>query len=148
MPDYISIDWQSDRIFCLEGVASGTGAKIRHCSQIKWPDDINPTVEPLQAGQWLKEEFSNRGFRARNVLVTLPRQEVMARNFSVPDVAEDQLPELVRLQAETISASSLDNQILDFLPMPRQADATSRQVLIVTLVSQKLAQIPQIIEEA
>jgi type IV pilus assembly PilM-like protein len=148
MPDYISIDWQGDRISCVEGAATGAGAIVRHCFQIKWPGDIDPAVDPGRAGQWLAEEFSRRGVRARNVLVSLPRQEVMVRTLSVPETAEDQLPNLVRLQAETISASSLDNQVLDFLPMPRPADATSRQVLMATMASQKLDQIRQVVEAA
>ncbi|MEO2049304.1 MAG: pilus assembly protein PilM [Pirellulales bacterium] len=146
MPDYLSIDWQSERISCVEGTATVAGAKIRHCFQLQWPDNINPAIDAAQAGQWLAEEFSRRGVRTRNVLVSLPRQEIMVRSLSVPNVADAQLPDLVQLQAETIAASSLDDQTLDFLSIPVPADATSRQVLIVTIANQKLDQIRQVVE--
>ena len=67
------------------------------------------------------------------VLVSLPREEAVVRLLELPECSDDELPELVRLQAATRSAVPFDRLLLDFLPLPRVADVVGPHVLMVIL---------------
>jgi Tfp pilus assembly PilM family ATPase len=55
------------------------------------------------------------------------------RLLELPECSDEELPELVRLQAATRSAVPLDKLLLDFLPLPRLENVPGRRVLMVTV---------------
>ncbi|MEX1095298.1 MAG: pilus assembly protein PilM [Planctomycetales bacterium] len=146
MSDFIALDWERQHLIGLDAHSAKGRVHIRQCFRLAWPEEC--AADAARAGKWLKQELHQLGVKARQVLVSLPREEAVVRQLDVPDVPDHELPELVRLQAETKSASSLDRLVLDFLPLPRSAEAAGRQVLVVTIPREKLERLRGVIDAA
>jgi hypothetical protein len=148
MPEFIAIDWETSQLNGLHAEVSSSGVRVQQCFCLSWPTEIDAIAEPQAAGKWFQAELKRLGIRSRQVLVSLPRDATVVRQLDLPDVPDDELPDLVRLQAETKTSSSLDRLVLDYLPLPRSADAASRQVLMVTIAREAIDRIRETIESA
>jgi Tfp pilus assembly PilM family ATPase len=148
MPDYLALDLHQSQLVGVAAHVNPQRVRVQQCIALDWPDELDRWSLPAEAGLWLKEAIQREGISAREVLVSLPREEVVVRQIDVPDVPEEELPALVRMQAETRSTSSMNDMLLDFLPLPPAHDSTSRQVLIVTIAKQRLDRIRQLITAA
>jgi len=149
MADFIALDWEKRTLNGLEATASKGRVQVRRCFELTWPtSDTNEAAEPDQTGEWLKSELARLGITTRKVLVSLPREEVVVRQIDVPDVPDEELPNLVRLQAETKLSTSLDSLVLDFLPLPRIEGDASRAVLLFTFDREKLNILQKVVAAA
>ena len=70
-------------------------------------------------GESLKAVVADLKFGGKRAVVALPRSLATTRRLALPDVPDDDLPDLVRMQAATRSAAPLDQLALDFLPLPK-----------------------------
>ncbi len=138
MPDFIALDWEKHQINGVDAQLSKGKVHVKRCFRLLWSDDFDPVAQPGKAARWLREELQRLGVGGRQVLISLPREATVVRQLKVPNVADAELPDLVRLQAETKSSSSLDQFLLDFLPLPHSVNSTTRQVLMAT-ISRELA---------
>ena len=148
MPEFIALDWETSELNGIHAEVSGSGVRVLQCFCLSWPTEIDAIAEPQAAGKWLQAELKRLGIHSRQLLVSLPRDDTVVRQLDLPDVPDEELPDLVRLQAETKSASSLDRLVLDFLPLPKSADAVSRQVLMVTIAREAIDRIRETVESA
>lgn len=144
----IAIDWESHQLCGLEAEVSKGRVRVRHSFCLKWPEEIDPVGDPQQAGSWLKGELSRLGISGKSVLISLPREDAVVRQLDLPNAPDEELPDLVRLQAETKSAASLDKLLMDYLPLPVPADAVGRGVLMVTVAHQTVNQIRAVLKAA
>jgi Tfp pilus assembly PilM family ATPase len=133
MSDFLAFDWERRELSCAVAQVSRSRVRIEQCFRLAWPKDIDSEAEPDRAGNWLKEELRRRGVSAREVLVSLPREEAVVRRLELPSAPDDELPALVRMQAATKSSSALDQLLLDFLPLPQEPGAERREVLMTTI---------------
>jgi Tfp pilus assembly PilM family ATPase len=133
MSDFLALDWERRQLACVVAHVSKSRVRVEQCFRLAWPADIDAEAAPDRAGNWLKEELRRRGIATKDVLVSLPREEAVVRRLELPDAPDDELPDLVRMQAATKSSSSLDQLLLDFLPLPREAGADRREVLMTTI---------------
>ena len=133
MSTFLALDWERHELSCVFAQVAKSRVRVEQCFRLVWPADLDPETAPERAGNWLKEELSRRGIAANDVLVSLPREEAVVRRLELPNAPDDELPDLVRMQAATKSSSSLDQLLLDFLPLPREAGADRREVLMTTI---------------
>ena len=89
-------------------------------------------ADPAAVGRWLKAELSARGLGGRDAAVVLPRSAAVVRRLTVPNVPEEELPDLVRLQAATKVATPLDKLRIDYVPVPG-GGAAGRDVLFASV---------------
>lgn len=82
------------------------------------------------AGRWLKGQLASARLAGRPVALVLPRSEVVLRKLVMPNVPDDELPELVRMQAATKSATPINQTRLDFVPLGVSGEG--RAVLLAT----------------
>ena len=106
---------------------------VRKRVHFEWTAEARPFEHAEAAGKQLRLELDRAGIGATKALVSLPREEAVVRLLELPECSDDELPELVRLQAATRSAVPLDRLLLDFLPLPRLENVAGRRVLMVTL---------------
>ena len=69
-------------------------------------------------GDSLKAALARAGIGAKRAVVALPRSLATVRRLDLPAVPDDDLPDLVRMQAATKSAAPLEQLAVDFLPLP------------------------------
>jgi hypothetical protein len=71
--------------------------------------------------------------KADEVLVVLPREDSVVRNLELPMAPSEEVPTLVRFQAAAKSSISLDQLLLDYLPLPPREDGSGLDVLMSTV---------------
>jgi len=123
MADLIALHWGTDEI---TAAAPAKGRDVRAVSLGAAPQD-----DPAAVGRWLKAELSRHRLSGKRALVVLPRSAAVFRKLALPDVPDDELPDLVRMQAATKCPTPLDRLRLDFVPLPRRGE--SREVLLATI---------------
>ena len=147
MATYLAIDWEQQHLCGLEG-ESARGAEVTRCFTLSWPESIDVTETPEAAGEWLKEQLAGLGVSSRQVLLTLPREDAVVRHLELPAVSDEELPDLVRFQASTKSALSLDKLCLDYMPLPQREDFEGRDVLMTTIAADRVANIRSVLTAA
>lgn len=148
MPHYISIDWEPDNLTGVEASVSDGSARVRRCFNFDIPEGIDLEEEPQRAGEWLAASLKEAGVGTDEVLVVLPREAIVVRRLELPNAPDAELPDLVRFQAATKSSTPLDKLALDYVPIPVEEGATSRQVLMMTVDGARLKAIRQVLAAA
>lgn len=149
MADFLALDWDARDLCGFEAQVGKGGVKIRKAFALEWPAAAGDSADtPAQRGAWLKSELDRLQIGNAPVLVCLPRESAVVRQLEVPDVPDHELPDLVRLQAETKMSTSIDLQLLDFLPMPKRDDTAGREVLLASVPKDMVAGIRQTLSAA
>jgi Tfp pilus assembly PilM family ATPase len=73
-------------------------------------------------GRRINEALVARGVRRAKTLVAVGRANIELKNLTLPPAPADELPELVRFQAEKEFNTLGDDWPLDFIPIPGEAD--------------------------
>ena len=133
MPDILALDWEGRQIAGLDATIGQDRAVVRKAFRLVWPQNISPDRDPQRAGEWLRAQTEKLGVVARDVVVSIPREDAVVRRLQLPNVPDDELPEIVRLQAATHSTLELDQFLLDYLPMPERGEGDGRNVLMTTI---------------
>ena len=133
MPDFLALDWEHGQVCGLDAEVTHSGVRVRKAFTLKWPEGKSPAEDAPAAGGWLNEQFKSLGLTAKNVLVTVPREDAVVRVLEVPNVPDAELPNVVRFQTAAKSTRPIDSLLLDFLPLPRRAGVAGREVLVATI---------------
>lgn len=143
MSDFLAIDLEPHRICGIEASVERGSVKIRKSFSLAVPESIS-VDDPQGLGEWLKAELRRERVSASQVCISLPREDVLVRHLEVPDVSDDELPDLVRYQSAAKSSIPLDQLTLDFLPLPRRDDSSVRDVLVSTVHQDRIKRLRKI----
>lgn len=138
MAEWLALDWDDHTLTGVEGQRSGSGAKIACSFQMNWADAGKSKADADSAGKQLAAAMKSAGVSARKLVACIPREQVIVRRLTLPAVPEDEMPAMVRLQAATKLASSIDQYHLDYLPLPDPVGGGKEVLLCV--VPRKLVQ--------
>jgi hypothetical protein len=134
-PASFALEFDDHEVVAL--VVEGTGARLkcRSAGVLTVPESLRrePAGAGPALGEWLRGELSRLGGAKGNVLALVPRDEAILRRIDLPDVSDDELPDLVRFQAASKFAQPLDSLCLDYLPLPKAEGATGRSVIAVAV---------------
>jgi hypothetical protein len=136
MPDYLAIDWEQKQLCGLVADVGSGSVRVSKCFTLTWPDGLTPAESPVEAGEWLKKELRELGISNKEAIVTVPREDAVVRHLELPSSPDSDLPDLVRFQASTKSAMSLDKLYLDYLHLPQRDDFEGRDVLMTTVTKE------------
>lgn len=92
-------------------------------------------VEPAVVADALRKLWDVAGFRRRNVAVGLASQKVTVRQLDVPELADDELPDAIRLQAQDQLPMPADQAIIDHVVVRRPVEGDERRDIRVLLVA-------------
>lgn len=147
MPDFLALEWDHDQISGLHAHVSGGRVRIRRAFVLPRPSVAVAGSGPLPIA-WLQTQLAERGISGGDVLVSLPRDEVVVKRIDLPETSDDELPVIVRFQAAAKSSVPLDELSLDFIPLPRRSEIPGREVLMATVPQQTLNEIRLLCENA
>ncbi len=125
MADLLALSWDRRRLTGIEFSPGTAGPRVLGGFGVDWPE------QPPTAA-WLRETLRRFGVNARQVAVALPREDAVLRLLELPNVADDEMPTLVRFQAAARSAQSIDQLLLDYLPLPLREGVAQKEVWLAT----------------
>ncbi len=148
MSELLALDWETGT---LRGVAvrtAGGESSLLGDFSVEWPESLAEVTDVAATTEQLKQCLAKLPSRPERVLTVLPRDAVVVRKLDLPDVPDNELPDLVRLQAATKLATPVDKLVLDYLPLPKSEDHPGRSVLLVTVEGDRLRNLNEALQEA
>ena len=134
------LEWLPDRVIGVEATTAGSQPLIGQQFELIRPEALTG-ADGAQVGAWLTAELAKLRVVARHVSVVLPREATVVRRLELPNAPDDELPLLVRFQAEAKSSVPLSELAHDFVPLPPRAGFAGREVLLATVPRPTLANI-------
>lgn len=147
MAEYLAIHWDH-HLAALQGNTARGSARVTARYAGEWPADITPEQMPHKAGEWLKAELGKAGLDAKPTIVVLPRSAVLLKRAELPNVPDDELPDIVRFQAATSSSAPLERLLLDFIPLPAIPESPTRSVIMATVFKDRVEAIRAVLTAA
>lgn len=144
----LALDWNHDVCGVVAADVAAGRVTVQHLLQLPWPAAVDRETDPVGMGVWLREQLNAAGINADQAVIVLPREDVVTRRLELPEAPDEELPELVRFQAATRSATPLDQLVLDFVPLPRVAPEGGRPALLATIELTDLERLKKICEAA
>lgn len=136
------IEWDRDRLIIASGNASGSGVMLQHALTLA----PAAQTDPEESGWELRQALTTAGISSESVAVVLPRSLVTLRRIQLPAVSDDELPEMVRLQAATRLTVPLESLCMDFVPLPSSGEG--RDVLLASAQTDLIDRIRRTVKAA
>lgn len=143
----LAIEWEHEHLCGVLAHVSPGHVRIERTFVIRKPPASTSGSGPLQL-DWLKPELAKLGIVSGQVLVALPRDEAIVKRLELPEVADGELPVMVRFQAGAKSSVALDELALDFIPLPKRSEVPGREVLMATVPRQTMDEIQSVCKSA
>ncbi|QDU37741.1 Competence protein A [Maioricimonas rarisocia] len=146
MADYLAIEWDKRSLAVVEASIGRGEGDIARAFRIPWemPEDETPQAR----GESLRKQLREQGATASKAVLVLPRDAFAVRRLDLPNAPDDELPDLVRFQAATRSATPLETLALDYIPLPREESASGRHVLLFSIDAHRLKDLTATLEAA
>ncbi|QDT09351.1 type IV pilus biogenesis protein PilM [Planctomycetes bacterium K23_9] len=117
MPKKLAIDWDESELRLVAAQCSGTTVKITDAAVIPIIDGaITPT---------LQKAIQDRGLEKTEALIAIGRGKAELRDLELPEVPDDELPDMVRFQAIRSFASAGESATVDYLVTKRENNTIS-----------------------
>ena len=147
MPRYLAIEWDDHELRALVASTTVRNVSIERAAAIALPSEEGKDPSPEVIGKALVDWVREQGLSRCSTLVAVGRASIELRRMSLPPAPDDELPEMVRFQAQREFSSLTEDSPLDFLPL--SGDATKpRQVLAAALSPELLSQIRSVCDAA
>lgn len=138
MAQPLVIEWDRDQIIAATGSASGKSVQIQSAITV---DREGGTLNAREIGEKLSQALESSGISAEDAVVVFPRDLVTFHRITLPNLGDDEIPEMVRMQAATRLTVPVESVCLDFVPLPAAAGDETREVILVTLPQQHVTQV-------
>ncbi len=129
MAETLVIEWDRDRLIAVAGSTSGSSVQIRASVTVDREDGAFTANE---LGEMLKTALSSADISATEAIVVFPRHQVTFNRVELPNLSDDEIPDMVRMQAATRLTVPVDSVELDFVPLPVAPGSETRAGLLVT----------------
>ena len=115
MARIVVIDWQRDGLLISVGSRRGSSVAFEQVRMLPLGDSEKGTVT---AGQALRKAVQEMGLGKSDAVVIASREIVEIRTLTVPNVDVDELPDIIRFQAQRQMANMGETWPLDFILLP------------------------------
>jgi type IV pilus assembly protein PilM len=137
IPPAFGLDVSDSSAKYVQLAKTSRGLIIRAFGEIKLPQGlviggIIKDIDGLSAV--LKKEFSKSGGKlSRHVIISVPDENVFLIKLALPLLAEDELFNAVRVEAERIVPISVEKAYLDYVELPRAKTDKKLEILAVAI---------------
>ena len=136
MSRFIAIEWDDSQIL----IASASGSGNRIVFDQAFEVDLNDSSDQSSLKSELTSILENHNLTKGEATVVIGRSGVEMRQFSVPKVPDNELPDIVRFQAKSHFASINDKWQLDFVKIASR-DQSKTEILAAAISPQLIDQI-------
>ncbi len=141
----VALYWNQNRI--LVAIARQAAGKIQFeralSVELHWGEEEEPNA-PRRLGEKLKAVLSANGVTKGDATVVVSRSAIEMRQFELPPVPAEELPELVQFQARTQFSSLTDDWAVDYISLSN--NHSNNSVLATAISPEKLDEIRKTIE--
>lgn len=130
MSDWLILESTREEIVALEVRTSAErGVEVLRSARTELLENFaaDPEVVAAQIKKLVREVST------RQVLVVIPREVAVFRQFELPAVPADELPDLVRFQAATRFSTPVDELVIDYIPFAPRVEGMGHSVLAASL---------------
>lgn len=111
----VVIDWQRDGLLVAVGARRGSSVAFEQVRVLPLGESEKGTVT---AGQALRKAIQEMGLGKSDAVVIASREIVEIRTLSIPNVDADELPDIIRFQAQRQMANMGETWPLDYILLP------------------------------
>jgi hypothetical protein len=129
---YIALDWDQKQLLLMAAVSSGGKVQIHHAAVLIPQADSQPAdMEAL--GRQVREHLKAAGIAGAPVLACVNRDRVILKELHYPKVSAGEEPAIVRFQAAKELTESLEDMVLDYMPLGENALTHEQRALAFLL---------------
>ena len=136
------IEWDRERLIAVDGISVHSGVQVRGALKI----GRSANLDTARLGQELGQALADVNIRTESARIVLPRSLVMLQRIQLPNVPDEELPDMVRLQAATLLSVPADGVHLDFVPLPATGDM--RHVVLASVPTETVNDIRNVLAAA
>jgi Tfp pilus assembly PilM family ATPase len=150
MARFLALEWDSFEARLAVASARGSDVYIEQAFSVPLglrDGEAKSDSSPEAIGEKLRGAMSAARVRATDALVVVGRANIELKQLTLPPVPDEELPDMVRLQAMREFHSLGENWPLDYLPLNNGAQE-NRTVLAAAMSPELLAQFQQVCQAA
>ncbi|MFO1094700.1 MAG: pilus assembly protein PilM, partial [Planctomycetaceae bacterium] len=136
--DYVALDWESAEVRLAAARVGGGRMTLLGAARAELPAGADGKLHQTAAADSVRRAWGTLPVKSPRALLVLPRDLVVVRKLDLPTVPDNELPDLVRLQAATKLATPVDRLALDYLPLAAAPESLGRSVLLVSADQERL----------
>jgi hypothetical protein len=130
------VEWDRERVIVARGTIDGSRVAFDAIRVVERTIEAPVTNEVLTA---IRETIpASSGKSRRKVTLVFPRQSFTSYRIQLPRVPDDEVPDMVKLQASMRLTVPLEQVCLDYAPLPMPADSETRDVMLVTVPKEQV----------
>ena len=128
MSEALVIEWDRGQLIAALGTPGRSNVELKSAFVV----DRSEGLLPAELGEKLASSMSSAGITATEAIVVFPRELVTFHRIELPNLGDDELADMVKLQAATRLTVPIETVNLDFSPLPVTPGSSTRDVLLVT----------------
>ncbi len=144
MSKLVSIQWSHAKLRVVGANPHGNGIKVNRAFEFEIPAD----QKEKELAHTIANALKKNGIGRCEAVVVVDRECVEMRQFDVPAVPKEELPDLVRFQAANQFTSFNDSWALDYVPVKFNHSQEATSVLACALSPQLMEQIRECLDVA
>ena len=137
MSETLVIEWDRGQLIAALGTPGRSSVELKSALVVDRPDGLLPA----ELGEKLSTSLSSAGVSATEAIVVFPRELVTFHRIELPNLRDDELADMVKLQAATRLTVPVESVNLDFAPLPVKPGASTRDVLLVTAPQKHVSEV-------
>lgn len=130
MSETLVIEWNRDRLIAASGSATSKAVGLKAAVTVSREEG---RLLPGEIGEALAASLRSASITATEAIVVFPRELVTFNRIELPNLGDDDIPDMVTMQAATRLTVPVESVCLDFAPLPVMANSETRDVLLVTV---------------
>jgi len=148
MPRLLALEWNSGEARVVAAASRGGRAVIEHAFSVDLaaPEEAGQE-QAAGPGEQLAEAMRQHGIARGEALVAIGRTNIELRQMTLPPAPDEELPDLVRMQAMREFGALEEDWLLDFIPSASQPDQP-RSVLAAAIDPESVSQIHETCQAA
>jgi hypothetical protein len=146
--DFVALDGGNGLLRCVAARIAGGRLTVLKVAETEWPADLVETGDVQAMAERVRRLIRDASLKSPRALIVVPRDAVVVRKLDLPEIPDNELPDLVRLQAATKLATPVDKLALDYVPLTTHAHEAGRSVLLMSLDHDRLQKVCAAVEAA
>lgn len=128
----LAIEWTNKQLRVVEGQAAGESVRLNTAFELDIPEAID-AGNPEALGLFIRTKLSEGGIKEKRAVSCIDRRSVVLKVISVANIAEAEIPGVVRFQAMRDLTLPIEETIVDYLRTGALSDIEEPQAVLAVV---------------